>query len=90
MIEGFRLSPQQRRLWFLQQDQSAYRAQCEIAIDGPVEVERLTRVVQEIVDRHEILRTTFQRQLLVRSPWLVIGVVRAFSLYAYSHGVKLD
>ena len=90
MIEGFRLSPQQRRLWFLQQDQSAYRAQCEIAIDGPVEVERLTRVVQEIVDRHEILRTTFQRQPGVRTPVQVIGDERAFYLSADRHGLKLD
>lgn len=72
MSDAFKLSPQQKRLW-LQPDQRAYRAQCAIAIDGPLDVERLKRAVQQIVERHEILRTTFQRQPGLRTPVQVIG-----------------
>jgi hypothetical protein len=38
-LEGFRLSPQQKRLWFLQQDSVAYRVQAAIRIEGNVKVE---------------------------------------------------
>src|SRR5436305_12537240 len=32
--QGFQLSPQQKRLWLLQQDSRAYRAQCAVLIEG--------------------------------------------------------
>lgn len=34
VINGFRLSPQQGRLWLLQQDSLAYRAQCALLLEG--------------------------------------------------------
>jgi hypothetical protein len=40
-LEGFRLSPQQKRLWLLQQDSLAYRAQCAIQIKGKLNAEIL-------------------------------------------------
>jgi amino acid adenylation domain-containing protein len=60
-IDGFRLSPQQRHLWLLQQlDQTtAYRAQCAVLIGGPLNFEALVAAVQDVFARHEILRTTF-------------------------------
>jgi amino acid adenylation domain-containing protein/thioester reductase-like protein len=60
-IEGFRLSSQQERLWLLQKDNnnSVYRTQAAILIEGDLNVEVLTAVLQEIVIRHEILRTHF-------------------------------
>ena len=60
-IEGFRLSLQQQRVWLLQQkDQNAaYRAQSVVRLDGLVERERLTAALNEVVQRHEILRTGF-------------------------------
>jgi amino acid adenylation domain-containing protein len=85
MTEGFRLSPQQKRLWFLQrQAQAAYRAQSVIMIEGRLDVELLKRAVRQIVDRHEILRTTFQRQPGIRTPVQVIAEPAQFS---YSWGV---
>lgn len=59
-IEGFQLSPQQRRLWQLQgEGEVAYRAQCAAEIKGEVDTALLARVVRELVGRHELLRTRF-------------------------------
>ena len=61
-VEGYRLSPQQQRLWKLQQiDESrAYRVQCSVIIEGALDVESLRLAVGRVVERHEILRTRFQ------------------------------
>ncbi|MEH2060565.1 MAG: amino acid adenylation domain-containing protein [Nostoc sp.] len=60
-IEGFRLSPQQEHLWLLQQiDQSwAYRSDCAILIEGNIDVNNLELALQDVVNRYEILRTSF-------------------------------
>jgi amino acid adenylation domain-containing protein len=73
VAEGFRLSPQQRWLWLLQQDGSAYRAQCAIMIEGRLDSEVLSSAVRQIINRHEILRTTFRREPGIRTPVQVIG-----------------
>ena len=64
VIEGYRLSPQQKRLWMLQQSEpgTPYCAQCNIRIDGLLDAAILKDAVQSAVDRHEILHTTFYRQ----------------------------
>src|SRR5215212_9882798 len=61
-IEGFRLSLQQQRVWLLQQmDQSeAYRAQCTLLVEGKLERQRLESALHDVVQRHEILRTSFR------------------------------
>jgi natural product biosynthesis luciferase-like monooxygenase protein/amino acid adenylation domain-containing protein len=60
-IEGFRLSHQQQRVWLLQQvDQStAYRAQCTVLLEGKLERGKLEAALHAVVQRHEILRTSF-------------------------------
>ena len=73
MVEGFRLSPQQKRLWLLQQGNAAYRAQCAVMIEGRLDIEFLDSALRRIIDRHEILRTTFQRQPGIRIPVQVIA-----------------
>ncbi len=62
IIEGYRLSPQQKHLWSLQQFDSTqpYRAQCVILIEGNLDPKRLELALQNVVNRHEILRTTFR------------------------------
>src|SRR4028119_1108627 len=61
--EGFRLSPQQKRLWQLQTSQNtAYRTQGIVLIEGPLQAARLLAALQQVVDRNEILRTTFHRR----------------------------
>src|SRR5260221_8029498 len=60
-IHGYRLSPQQRRVWRLQQSESAwsFEARAEIRIKGHVESERLRAALMEVVEGNEILRSVF-------------------------------
>ncbi|MDJ0838404.1 MAG: amino acid adenylation domain-containing protein [Acidobacteriota bacterium] len=60
-MEGFRLSPQQKRLWSLQDGiyQPAYRAWAEVRLNGPLLIDKLKADLEELVARHEILRTRF-------------------------------
>src|ERR1700674_2052822 len=61
VIEGFRLSPQQKHLWSLQQGGRSlpYHAQCAILIEGSLDPAVLKTALQKLIDRHEILRTSF-------------------------------
>jgi amino acid adenylation domain-containing protein/thioester reductase-like protein len=72
-LEGFRLSPQQKRLWLLQQDSLAYHAQCAIRIEGKLNAEILKQALEQVVNRHEILRTAFHRQPGIKVPIQVIA-----------------
>jgi amino acid adenylation domain-containing protein len=60
-IEGFRLSPQQKYLWTLQQSEAGatYRAQCLILIEGHLDRVMLRRSIRRLVRRHDLLRTAF-------------------------------
>ncbi len=60
MIEGYRLSPQQKHLWTLQQKGLSHQAQCAILIEGALDVARLEDSVRRVIDRFEILRTSFK------------------------------
>ena len=60
VIEGYRLSPQQERLWLLQRNNPAFRAECIVDVRGPLSVELLTKALRAIVMRHEILRTSYE------------------------------
>ncbi|MET0624809.1 MAG: amino acid adenylation domain-containing protein [Pyrinomonadaceae bacterium] len=61
MVEGFRLSPQQRRLWLLQQgDGAAYRARCAVLVEGVLDERALRDALVAVVKRHQILGTTFR------------------------------
>src|SRR5262249_19337129 len=61
-LEGYRLSPQQRRLWMLlrQGRNGSYQAKCAVAVKGFLEPRHLEAAAQNVIARHEILRTTFQ------------------------------
>lgn len=54
-IEGFRLSPQQRHLWGLQQNKSqqTYRVRGAILITGNLDKEMLKSALQNVVSRHK-------------------------------------
>jgi amino acid adenylation domain-containing protein len=81
-LEGFRLSPQQKRLWSLQQDSFVYRAQCVLLLEGYLKPEVLKEAFQNVVNRHEILRTTFHRQPGIKTP---IQVIRNSGTLSWSH-----
>jgi amino acid adenylation domain-containing protein len=73
-VAGFRLSPQQRRLWSLGEagDAGAYHSQMVVRIHGRLERERLVAAIRGVHQRHEILRTTFQQPAGLGFPLQVI------------------
>ena len=59
-----RLSYSQERLWFLHQlvpDSAVYNVPAAVRLAGPLDVGALERSLAEVVARHEVLRTTFER-----------------------------
>ncbi|NUO78610.1 amino acid adenylation domain-containing protein [candidate division KSB1 bacterium] len=59
---GFRFSPLQKHLWLQQQGNNLpYNALAMIRLEGEVDFAILEAAVADVVNRHEILRTTFQR-----------------------------
>ena len=75
-VAGFQLSPQQERLWLLQERDagvSAYRAQCVVRVEGALQPQLLEAAVSSVVERHEILRTSFQSQPGMFLPLQVIA-----------------
>ncbi|WP_292766899.1 non-ribosomal peptide synthetase, partial [Nostoc sp. NOS(2021)] len=79
-IQGFSLSPQQKRLWLLQKDSQAYQAHCAIILEGNLKKEVLKEALNQIVNRHEILRTTFHCINGVKTPIQVINEYTFISL----------
>ncbi|AFZ36197.1 amino acid adenylation domain protein [Stanieria cyanosphaera PCC 7437] len=71
-LQSFQLSPQQQRLWLLQQNDSSYLTQAAIAINGNLQPAKLKQVVEQIVARHQILRTNFCRLPGVKLPVMTI------------------
>lgn len=79
-VEGYRLSPQQRRIWSLCQGGRLFgRAQCVLSLAGALDRERLRRAAERLVATHEILRTAFHRRPGMRFPFQVIAERGALS-----------
>jgi len=72
-VTGFRLSPQQRHLWPLQAGNPSFNAWVAVMLTGPVDVDRLQSALNEIIARHEILRTTYQRLSGMTMPVQVVA-----------------
>ena len=72
VTEGFMLSPQQRSLW-LNQQRHDYHALGAVLIEGDLQGELLKSAVQRVVDRHEILRSTFQQHPGMPFPFQVVA-----------------
>jgi len=71
-IQTLRLSPQQRRLWLLKQDGSAFCAQSAIGLEGRLDVSALKNALRNTIARHEILRTTIRLLSGVKVPFQVV------------------
>src|SRR3954471_4906777 len=58
-LEGFRISPQQDRIWSLQRGgrHPIFGNRCAIRIEGELDRAALMVAWRRLVDRHEILRT---------------------------------
>lgn len=65
--EGFLLSPQQRRLWHVQ-GETTVLWQAMFACEGNIEADTVRQALEDLVERHEILRTTFQQAVGFKAP----------------------
>ena len=75
------LSFAQQRLWFLDQyepDTSAYNICSSVRLKGHLNIDALQRTFDAIVDRHEVLRTTFGIKAGV--PYQIITPGRSMAL----------
>ena len=72
-LSGFQLSPQQKRVWWLQQNSSAYLTQGAILLEGNLKSEILKAACEQVIARHEILRTSFPRLPGVKTPVMAIA-----------------
>jgi amino acid adenylation domain-containing protein len=79
--EGFRLSPQQAALWSIQQNVAGqpFRSFVAIQVQGDLEPVVLKHSLQNVVGRHEILRTTFTRPPGTRTVFQLVGEIPPFS-----------
>ena len=80
-IEGYRLSPQQSQIWRVQQ--SGQSARCAVLIEGQLNVKSLRLAIEKVIERHEILRTTFQRIAGMDTPLQVINESSRLGLCEY-------
>jgi amino acid adenylation domain-containing protein/non-ribosomal peptide synthase protein (TIGR01720 family) len=72
-VTGYRLSPQQRQVWLARQDAGTeFVAQGLVKLDGELRPEVLRRAVEEVITRHEILRTRFVGRAGMKTPVQVI------------------
>lgn len=74
-VQGFRLSPQQVRVWSLQQatPELPLQAWCSVRLRGPLDRGALAEALACVAGRHEILRTTFRVLPEVGLPVQVVG-----------------
>jgi len=80
-VQGFVLSPQQKRRWSaLLQGGDTGCAQAAIRIEGDLQPENLERAWSQVVARHEILRTTFRRLSGMKLPVQVVQEMAAVSI----------
>ena len=80
-LDRLPLSFAQQRLWFLEQmegELTAYNMPFAWRLRGPLDAEALRRALEEVVRRHEPLRTTFA--MIDEEPVQVIGTIERFEL----------
>ncbi|AUX48172.1 nonribosomal peptide synthase [Sorangium cellulosum] len=73
VVQGVRLSPQQRRLWALHRSGTTVFTRGMIRLEGDLDPARLAGALGEVVARHEILRTTFRRDPRLKFPLQAAG-----------------
>lgn len=71
--KGFPLSLQQTRLWAMPDEKHAYRCQCGILLEGPLNREIFQNTCQQLVERHTILRSVFYTLPNMDAPMQVIN-----------------
>jgi amino acid adenylation domain-containing protein len=72
-MQGFRLSPIQKRIWQSHPAEPLVCGQCAILLDGPLDHTSLDRAMQTVTERHEILRTSYYHPIGLESPLQVVS-----------------
>ena len=72
-LQGSPLSPQQARLWSWQKKSFMHRTLCAVQIQGTLAKERLKIAIECVIERHEILRTTFYTLPGMDVPVQIVG-----------------
>ena len=73
ILDGFRLSPPQRRVWTLLRTGARLHSRMALRFAGGFDERALERALAGLVDRHEILRTGFSCLPGMALPVQVIG-----------------
>ncbi len=94
LIEGFRLSTQQERLWALMNSSAAFRARAVVQLDGALNRAILKEATRRVIEKHEILRTFFHQAPGMKAPVQVISeagspVWREFDFSVFSSGDQI-
>src|SRR5579884_2400898 len=72
-VKGYRLSTHQERIWQWQSQQGEqYRGQCALLVEGEVQSEVLRAAVEQVVQRHDVLRTVFTQPAGLQQPVQVV------------------
>jgi len=81
-IAGFRLSPQQQQHLSLRQEhpQFPHWSHCVLLCKGDLQTRRLVQAINSLVERHEILHTSFQSLAGMNVPLQVIADATALPL----------
>jgi amino acid adenylation domain-containing protein len=69
---GFPLSSQQKQVWKSQGEGRPAAAQMALLLEGSLDTARLQSALQKLIERHEILRTSFQRSSGMKFPFQVV------------------
>jgi amino acid adenylation domain-containing protein/FkbM family methyltransferase len=73
VTEGYRLSPQQKRLWLIQRGGAGFCSQCALLLEGDLDPDALKESLHAVVSRHEIMRTSFHSLPAMDVPIQVIA-----------------
>ena len=81
LIRGYRLSPQQKRLWLRQQELAAqFQVQYAILLEGDIQSDVMSAALAEAIERRDALRTTFNLMPDKNHPVQVIRELATVSL----------
>src|SRR5207237_8299338 len=73
LTEAYRLSPQQRLAWRLQEQQPQPNAQVILRAGVPIDEASVHTALATACERHELLRTTFHRVAGVALPFQTVN-----------------
>lgn len=79
-MEGYRLSPQQKHLWWLQKnmEDQCFAVQCVVLLQGSLHSEALQSAIAQVIQSYEIVRTTFPLLSGMDIPLQVLSEKSAF------------